>query len=210
MTPIPIPRDPVFYRPDFFPNLVYLLHTYATLSRSQTPQRCISQEGPNDGAEEPTCRAPRGGNFQSDSTAFGAVSSTSARVYLQSPQCACASSSPRLSFANRERQAAQSTEHEGRSRQGRQAFLLTSAACLFYSPGGLMIQYETQCAAYIRRTQPQFHCLMPCQQQSCRPAPATAGVSATARGETDQARDDEASGQPGKRSSIRTPGWILW
>eukprot|EP01047_Picozoa_sp_COSAG01_P030077 COSAG01_NODE_2085_length_8459_cov_14.269139_6_plen_96_part_00 len=71
------------------------------------------------------------GNFQSDSTAFGAVSSTSARMYLQ-PQCAFASSSPRLSFANRERQAAQSLEHEGRSREagfftyvGSLPFLLT-------------------------------------------------------------------------------------
>jgi hypothetical protein len=82
-------------------------------------------------AEEPTYRASRGGNFQSDSTAFGAVSSTSARMYLP-PQCAFASSSPRLSFANRERQAAQSPEHEGRSREagfftyvGSLPFLLT-------------------------------------------------------------------------------------
>jgi hypothetical protein len=59
----------------------------------------------------------------------------------------------RLPTASGGQHKAQSTKDAA----GRQAFLLTSAACLFYSPGGLMIQYETQCAAYIRRTQPQFH-----------------------------------------------------
>jgi hypothetical protein len=48
------------------------------------------------------------------------------------PRRACASASSRLSFANRERRAAQSPEHEGRSREagffthvGRLPFLLT-------------------------------------------------------------------------------------
>eukprot|EP01049_Picozoa_sp_SAG25_P008856 SAG25_NODE_830_length_5160_cov_1179.194626_4_plen_256_part_00 len=59
----------------------------------------------------------------------------------------------RLPTASGGQHKAQSTKDAA----GRQAFLLTSAACLFYSPGGLMIRYETQCAASVRRTQPQFH-----------------------------------------------------
>ena len=98
------------------------------------------------------------GNFQATPPPSlqrrGAVSSTSASPLVSPVSFIC---SPHLSFANHERQAAQSPEHEGRSREAG-FFLLTSAACLFYSPGGLMIQYETQCAASVRRTQPQFHC----------------------------------------------------
>ena len=88
-----------------------------------------SQGARSRGVGEPTYRASRGGNFQSDSTAFGAVSSTSASPSVSPVSFIC---SPHLSFANHERQAAQSPEHEGRSREagffthvGSLPFLLT-------------------------------------------------------------------------------------
>ncbi len=62
----------------------------------------------------------------------GAVSSTSASPSVSPVSFIC---SPHLSFANHERQAAQSPEHEGRSMEAACTFLLTLAACTFLLTG---------------------------------------------------------------------------